>query len=48
MLRKILNRLLESGGLWFATTMIHLTTAFITSLAYLLIAIIIRWFGKNT
>jgi hypothetical protein len=48
MLRNILNKLLNAGGLWFATVMIHLMTAFITSLAYLIIAVVIRWFNKST
>ena len=44
-MRDILNRLLRNG-LWFATIMIHLTVAVITSLLYLMIAVVSRWLGK--
>jgi hypothetical protein len=47
MLRNILNQLL-ANGLWFATLMIHLSTAATTTFIYLFVAIAIKWFGKNT
>jgi hypothetical protein len=37
---------LMQNGLWFATIMIHLTVAIITTLIYLAISIITRWLGK--
>jgi len=48
MFRTLLNRLLESGGLWFATMMVHLMSAIITSIVCTIIAITIEWFGKST
>lgn len=44
MLRNLLNRLLQNG-LWFATTLIHLISAIITTMSYLVVAIVIKWFG---
>lgn len=47
MIRKILNKLLENG-LWFATIMLHLLTATVTSLSYLIIGVVIKWIEKHT
>jgi hypothetical protein len=47
MFRKLLNQLMING-LWYATMIIHMSTAFITTMLYTLIAFIIKWFGKNT
>jgi uncharacterized membrane protein YjjP (DUF1212 family) len=47
MFRGIFDRLLKHG-LWFATVMVHIMSAGITVLAYLIPAIVIRWFEKNT
>jgi hypothetical protein len=47
MFRRILNSLL-SNGVWFAAMMIHLMSATITSLAYLIIGLMIKWFEKHT
>lgn len=48
MFRNTLNKLIESGGLWFATMLLHIMSATITTLAYLIIGVIIKWIGKNT
>ena len=47
-MRKILNKLLENGGLWFTTLMIHLTTAFITVSIYVILGVIIKWIELKT
>lgn len=47
MLRKILNWLLNSGGLLFATLMLNIFTATIATLIYVTIAMIVVWWDKH-
>lgn len=47
MFRKFLNSLLENG-LLFATLFLHLMSAAVTTMTYLIVGIIIKWLGKHT
>ena len=47
MFRTFINRLLDNG-LLFATLFLHLLSAGITTIAILLVGIIVDWFQKHT
>jgi hypothetical protein len=43
MIKRILNSLL-ANGLWFAAIMLNTMSAAITSIAFLVVAVVIKWF----